>query len=64
MKCPCCHDETSVRLDNKLTGKRILDRIGNNQYCDKCEMNGLGKIYLDVIKFDWEKKLSTSRPEK
>lgn len=62
LKCPACHHETSVKLDKQLSSRHILKGLENYHYCPECEKNGLGKIHLDVIKFDWERKLKTSRP--
>ena len=61
LKCPACHNETIVSVEKMLSGKKLMDQLKNHQVCDICEKNGLGKIHLDVIKFDWESSLETSR---
>ncbi len=61
LKCPACHNETIVSVEKRLSGKNLMEYLKDYQICEKCEKNGLGKINLDVIKFDWESSLETSR---
>lgn len=63
LKCPACHNETTVTLENKLTSRRLLSSLDNQHFCAVCQSRGLGNIHLDVIKFDWEKNLETERNE-
>lgn len=61
LKCPACHAETIITLENKLTGRRLFEKLEHQHFCPQCQKAGLGNIYLDVIKFDWEKNLETGR---
>jgi hypothetical protein len=62
LKCPACHKETIVSVEKQLSGKKLMEHLKDFQVCVDCEKNGLGKIYLNVIKFDWENILETSQP--
>ena len=63
LKCPACHNETIVKLKNRASSKNIMEELTDFHYCVNCEKAGLGKIDLNVIKFDWENVLKTYRKQ-
>ena len=62
LRCPNCQQETTLQLDHKVSSARLSKLFENNNICKACLKNGLGKILLNVVKFDWEEKVQ-SRPE-
>jgi hypothetical protein len=61
LRCPNCQQETTLQLAHKVSSTRLSKLFENNNICKACLKNGLGKILLNVVKFDWEEKVQ-SRP--
>jgi hypothetical protein len=49
-------------MDHKVSSARLVKLFENNNICQPCLKNGLGKILLNVVKFNWEEKVQ-GRPE-
>ena len=62
LRCPNCQNETVLQLNYKASSARLAKLFENNNICQPCLKKGLGKIQLNVVKFDWEEKVQ-SRPE-
>jgi len=62
LRCPNCQNETTLQMDHKVSSARLVKLFENNNICQHCLKNGLGKILLNVVKFNWEEKVQ-GRPE-
>ena len=57
LQCPNCKTINEKSINGSVSGKRLqeLFRTSSN-CCPKCLKDGVGKIVMNIIKFDWEKE--------
>ena len=57
LQCPNCKSISEKSINGSVTGKRLQELFKtSSNYCPKCSKNGVGKIVMNIIKFDWEKE--------
>jgi hypothetical protein len=60
LKCSNCKAITEFELPKNVSSSSLKSTFGNRSfYCEKCQKDGLGKILLSIVKFDWEKDVTT-----
>jgi hypothetical protein len=63
LECPNCHDTKVLAFENAVLTVTTLKNVFKNNptYCVKCAGHGVGKISMNVIRFDWDKSAESVR---
>ena len=57
LRCPNCKTINEKSINGSVTGKRLQEVFKTtSNYCPKCLKDGVGRILMTIIKFDWEKE--------